>query len=393
MIKTLINDFSISAAFAGFITFLVGISVSAVLIIQGAQSLGASQAEISSWFLALGLAMGLSGFILSWRFKYPVATAWSTPGIALIIAVAHHYTLNEATAAFIICGILTAFIGFSGWFQKCVDQIPISLSCAMLAGILLKFGLGLFTQLQQHFFFVATLLLVYLISKKCQPRYCIVITVITALAFCPIFLSFQFPNVAITLPQPVWVQPYFSWQSVFGLALPLFVVNLSSQFLPGIGMIKSYGYTPHTNQLVGWLGLTQTILAPFGAFSVCLAAISAAINLDEQAHTNPKKRYIAGLFSGIFYVLMAVTAVSLTQILLAFPSVFIATLAGIALLSTITHNIAIAFEQPTEREAAGITFLLSASGVQFLGIGSAFWGLVVGLIVHQLFRLTAKQPS
>ncbi|MBF7688842.1 benzoate/H(+) symporter BenE family transporter [Acinetobacter rathckeae] len=384
--KQFLDDFSVSAAFAGFITFLVGISVSAVLIIQGAQALGASQEQISSWFLVLGIAMGLTGFILSWRFKYPVATAWSTPGIALIIAVGHHYSLNEATAAFIVCGVLTACIGFSGWFQKCVQQIPMSLSCAMLAGILLKFGLGLFSQLQQHVVFVAILLLAYFISKKYLPRYCIVITVVLAIALCPVLLSFHFPTIQSSLPSPVWVQPYFSWQSIFGLALPLFVVNLSSQFLPGIGMIKSYGYTPHTNQLVGWLGVTQTILAPFGAFSVCLAAISAAINLDEQAHIDPKKRYIAGLFSGLFYLLMAVIAVSLTNILLAFPSVFITTLAGIALLSTITHNIAMAFEQPQEREAACVTFLFSASGIDFLGVGAAFWGLVLGLAVHIFYR-------
>lgn len=390
MIKQFFNDFSISAAFAGFITFLVGISVSAVLIIQGAQALGATQDQISSWFLVLGIAMGLTGFILSWRFKYPVATAWSTPGIALIIAVGHHYSLNEAIAAFIICGVLTAAIGFSGWFEKCVQQIPISLSCAMLAGILLKFGLGLFVQLQQHIGFVASLLTVYFVSKKYLPRYSIVITVILAVIFCPIFLSFQFPSIHGRLPLPIWVQPHFSWQSIFGLALPLFVINLSSQFLPGIGMIKSYGYTPNTNQLVGWLGVTQTILAPFGAFSVCLAAISAAINLDEQAHIDPKKRYIAGLFSGLFYLLMAVMAVSLTNILLAFPSVFITTLAGIALLSTITHNIAMAFEQPQQREAACVTFLFSASGIEFLGIGAAFWGLLLGLAVHAFYNTKHK---
>ncbi|MBF7686350.1 benzoate/H(+) symporter BenE family transporter [Acinetobacter sp. B10A] len=388
--KQCFQDFSLSAVFAGFITFLVGISVSAVLIIQGAQALGASQDQISSWFLALGLAMGITGFILSWRFKYPVATAWSTPGIALIIAVGQHYTLNEATAAFIICGVLTACIGFSGGFQKCIQQIPMSLSCAMLAGILLKFGLSLFIQLQQHFNFVATLLLVYFLSKKYFTRYAIVITVLLALLLCPIFLSFQFPPIHNTLPALIWVQPHFSLQSIFGLAFPLFIINLSSQFLPGIGIIKSYGYTPHTNQLVGWTGLTQIILAPFGAFSVCLAAISAAINLDEQAHPDPKKRYIAGLCSGICYLLMAVMAVSLTHILLAFPSIFITTLAGIALLSTITHNITMAFEVPQEREAACVTFLFSASGVNFLGIGSAFWGLILGLVIHHFYRLKPK---
>lgn len=379
--QKLIQDFSVPAVFAGFITFLIGISVSAVLVIQGAQTLGATPEQISSWLWALGLSIGISGLVLSWKYGYPVATAWSTPGIALIIATGSHYSLSSAIGAFIVCGILTAFVGFSGLFQRLLSKIPMSLSCAMLAGILLKFGIQIFTGLEQSWAFILTLLAIYLVAKRLWPRYCIVLTVVAAMILCPMFMPFQFPHLSWSLAKPVWISPEFSLSTIIGLGLPLFIINMSSQFLPGIGMIKSYGYQPHTNSLVGWIGVSQTILAPFGAFSVCLAAISAAVSLDDQVHPDPKRRYIAGISCGFFYIIMGLFATTLTGLLMAFPKIFIIALAGIALFGTISHNIAIAFKEPQDREPALLTFLMSASGVQFFGIGSAFWGLLLGIMV------------
>lgn len=379
--QKLIQDFSVPAVFAGFITFLIGISVSAVLVIQGAQTLGATPEQISSWLWALGLSIGISGLVLSWKYRYPVATAWSTPGIALIIATGSHYSLSSAIGAFIVCGILTAFVGFSGLFQRLLSKIPMRLSCAMLAGILLKFGIQIFTGLEQSWAFILTLLAIYLVAKRLWPRYCIVLTVVAAMILCPMFMPFQFPHLSWSLAKPVWISPKFSLSTIIGLGLPLFIINMSSQFLPGIGMIKSYGYQPHTNSLVGWIGVSQTILAPFGAFSVCLAAISAAVSLDDQVHPDPKRRYIAGISCGFFYIIMGLFATTLTGLLMAFPKIFIIALAGIALFGTISHNIAIAFKEPQDREPALLTFLMSASGVQFFGIGSAFWGLLLGIMV------------
>ncbi|WP_180130377.1 MULTISPECIES: benzoate/H(+) symporter BenE family transporter [unclassified Acinetobacter] len=384
--QKLLQDFSIPAAFAGFITFLVGISVSAVLVIQSAQMLGANTAEITSWFWALGLGIGLSGLILSWKFKYPVATSWSTAGLALILATANGYSINAALGAFLVCGLLTAILGFLGIFEKILRYIPQSLTSAMLAGVLLKFGIELFVSLQNEWAFVLGLLAAYVISKRLLPRYSIVITVIIGIMLCPLLLGFQLPALNLELAQPVWVTPEFSISAILGLALPLFVINMASQYLPGLAMIKSYGYQPHVNQLIGWTGTAQTLLAPFGCFSVNIAAISAAISLDDQAHPDEKKRYIAGMTCGVFYILMGLFAATLVSFLTAFPLVFITALAGIALLGTIGHNIVIAFQEASERDAALLTFLFSASGVQFFGIGSAFWGLVFGLVVHAIFK-------
>ncbi|WP_180115121.1 benzoate/H(+) symporter BenE family transporter [Acinetobacter sp. YH12140] len=384
--QKLLQDFSIPAAFAGFITFLVGISVSAVLVIQSAQMLGANTAEITSWFWALGLGIGLSGLILSWKFKYPVATSWSTAGLALILATANGYSMNAALGAFLVCGLLTAVLGFLGIFEKILRYIPQCLTSAMLAGVLLKFGIELFVSLQNEWAFVLGLLAAYVISKRLLPRYSIVITVIIGIMLCPLLLGFQLPALNLELAQPVWVTPEFSISAILGLALPLFVINMASQYLPGLAMIKSYGYQPHVNQLIGWTGTAQTLLAPFGCFSVNIAAISAAISLDDQAHPDEKKRYIAGMTCGFFYILMGLFAATLVSFLTAFPLVFITALAGIALLGTIGHNIVIAFQEASERDAALLTFLFSASGVQFFGIGSAFWGLVFGLVVHAIFK-------
>ena len=388
--QKLLQDFSVPAVFAGFITFLVGISVSSVLVIQSAQLLGASTAQITSWFWALGLGIGLSGLILSWKFKYPVATSWSTAGLALILATANGYSLYEAIGAFLVCGLLTAILGFSGIFQKVLVHIPQSLTSAMLAGVLLKFGIALFASMQNDWEFILSLLAVYILSKRLSPRYSIVITVIAGVVLCPLFLQFHVSTIQFSLAQPVWMAPEFSWSAIFGLALPLFVINMASQYLPGLAMIKSYGYQPNVNQLIGWTGVAQTIFAPFGCFSANIAAISAAISLDDQAHPDSKKRYIAGMSCGFFYILMGLFAATLTSILMSFPGVFMTALAGIALLGTIGHNVAIAFQDVSEREAALMTFLFSASGIQFFGIGSAFWGLLFGFAVSIILKFRTQ---
>ncbi|NHB58589.1 benzoate/H(+) symporter BenE family transporter [Acinetobacter sp. 194] len=389
----IIKDFSIPAVFAGFITFLIGISVSSVLVIQAAQILGANPDQISSWFWALGLGIGVSGLLLSAWFKYPVATSWSTAGLALIIATGSGYTLYEAIGAFLICGLLTATLGFLGVFEKLLKYIPQSLTSAMLAGVLLKFGIAVFAQLNHEWAFILILLSVYIISKKAAQRYCIVITLLAGFVICPYFMVWNIPALDFHLTQPVWMQPTFTWSAILGLALPLFLINMASQYLPGIAMIKSYGYTPHVKYLIGWTGVAQTLLAPFGAFSTNIAAISAAVSLDDQVHPDPKKRYIAGISSGFFYILTGLFATTLTTFLMSFPTVFMIALAGIALFATIGHNIAQAFSQTHEREAALMTFLFSASGVQFFGIGSAFWGLLFGFAVYLIFKVKSKSKT
>ena len=369
------------AILAGLITCFIGISVSAILVIQAAQGLGANAEQISSWLWALGMGIGLSGLFLTWKLKYPVITAWSTGGLALIIASTGQYTLYEAIGAFLVSGIIIALLGFLGIFQRIFHYIPQSLTSAMLAGILLKFGIGVFSSLEHSWAFVLSVLLIYLVTKQFSARFSIMTTAITAILICPFFMDFQIPTVAFSLATPVWMAPEFSFSALFGLVLPLVVINLASQYLPGLAIIKSYNYPPQVNTILGWTGLSQSLFAPFGCMSVNLAAISAAISLDPQAHPDASKRYVAGLSCAFFYILMGLLATTMTSILMAFPNILIAVLAGIALFGTIGHNITLAFQDIEYREAALLTFLFSASNVQLFGIGSAFWGLVLGVFV------------
>ena len=384
------QDISLSAVTAGFVTFLIGISVSSVLVIQAAQQLGATSAQISSWLWALGVGIGLSGIFLSWKYQYPVATAWSTAGLALIIATASNYSIGEAIAAFMFSGILVALLGLLGIFEKIFRFIPHSLSAAMLAGVLLKFGISLFDQLNQAWGFVLSCLAVYFISKRLSPRYSILITVFSAVILCQFFVPFQLTNITLQWSTPVWITPEWRWQALLGLGFPLALIGLASQYLPGLAVIQNYKYPAQVNGILGYTGLMQTLLAPFGCVSVTLAAISAAVSLDEQAHPDPSKRYIAGITCGLCYLLMGCFAISLTSLLLSFPTILITVIAGLALFGTIGHNLALAFQSIHEREGALITFLMSASSMQFFGIGSAFWGLIFGICVHQLFSLKSR---
>ena len=386
----IIQDISLSAVTAGFVTFLIGISVSSVLVIQAAQQLGASPAQISSWLWALGVGIGLSGIFLSWKYQYPVATAWSTAGLALIIATASHYSIGEAIAAFILSGILVALLGFLGIFEKIFRFIPHSLSAAMLAGVLLKFGISLFDQLNQAWGFVLSCLAIYFISKRLTPRYSILITVFSAIILCQFFVPFRLANTALQWSTPVWITPEWHWQALLGLGLPLTLIALASQYLPGLAIIQNYKYPAQVNGILGYTGAIQALLAPFGCVSVTLAAISAAVSLDEQAHPDPSKRYIAGISCGLCYLMMGCFAISVTNLLLSFPTLLITVIAGIALFATIGHNLTLAFQAIDEREAALMTFLVSASSMQLLGIGSAFWGLILGLCVHQLLNFKTR---
>lgn len=390
--RSLIKDLSASACIAGMLTFFVGISVSAVLVLQAAQQLGANMAQTNSWFWSLGIGIGLCGLLLSYRFKYPVITSWSTAGLALILASAHHYSLPEALGAFLLCGLLTAILGFTGVLNKLLDVIPPFLTSAMLAGILLNFGIQLFSGLQQNFGFILSVLVVYVLSKKWLSRYTLVFTAGFAIVSCWFFIPFNLPEIEMQITQPVWIEPEFSLQSVIGLGLPLLVINMASQYLPGLAMIQSYGYPTQVKSLIGWTGLSQALLAPFGCFSVNTAAISAGISLDEQCHSQAEKRYIAGLSCGLCYLLFALFASTFTQILLAFPALLMTTLAGIALFATLSHHLNLAFSASKHSEAVLITFLCSASGVELFGIGSAFWGLILGMLIYRLFH-TSKPVS
>jgi benzoate membrane transport protein len=375
---TLAKDFSLSAAIAGFVTVLVGFTSSAVIVFQAAQSLEASPAEIGSWMGALGLGMGVTCIVLSLRYRVPVVTAWSTPGAAMLITAAAGVPMAEAIGAFLISAVLITFCGFSGWFERVISQIPLSIASGMLAGVLLRFGLDVFVSMQTQFVMTFSMFCTYLIMRRLSPRYAVISALMIGILIAGFQGLLQIDEVRLQLAKPVLTLPQFSLSSLVGVALPLFVVTMASQNVPGVAVIRASGYTVPISPLIGWTGATTLVLAPFGAFALNLAAITAAICMGREAHEDPSRRYVAAIAAGVFYLLIGLFGGTVGSLFAAFPQELVLAIAGLALLGTIGNGLLTALTHEKEREPALISFLVTASGVTLLGVGSAFWGLVAG---------------
>ncbi|MEM9003675.1 MAG: benzoate/H(+) symporter BenE family transporter [Cyanobacteria bacterium P01_F01_bin.86] len=374
------KDFSIAAVVAGFVTVLVGFTSAAVIVFQAAQTLGASPTEIGSWLWALGWGMGLTSIGLSLRYRVPIVTAWSTPGAAMLTTTAADTSMAEAIAAFLICAALITLFGFTGWFERLMNRLPLSLAAGMLAGILLPFGLNVFTALQTQFWMVLAMFLAYVIMRSTVPRYAVITALILGVLIAGSQGLLQMEVLQLEWAQPVFTAPQFSLNALLGVALPLFVVTMASQNVPGVATIRAFGYKVPSSPLIGWTGVATLLWAPFGAFAINLAAITAAISMGQEAHEKPEKRYIAGITVGVLYILIGMGGATVVFLFAALPQELVLAIAGLALLGTIGNGLITALTQETERDAALITFLVTASGVTLGGIGSAFWGLLAGMV-------------
>jgi len=377
---SILKDFSLPAIVAGFVTVLVGFTSSAVIVFQAARALGADGAEIASWVWALGWGMGLTCIGLSLRYRVPVVTAWSTPGAALLTASAAGVSLPEATGAFLVSALLIAFVGFSGLFERTLSRLPVSLAAGMLGGVLLRFGLDAFLALKTDLALVLPMFATYLALKRLRPRYAVVAALGVGVAIAALQGGLRFDDLHFAVAQPVWTTPVFTPGAIIGVALPLFIVTMASQNLPGIAVIRASGYRVPLSPVIGWTGVTNLLLAPFGAFALNLAAITAAICMGPEAHENANKRYTASVAAGVFYVLIGIFGASVAALFAAFPKALVVAIAGFALLGTIGNGLAAALSDESEREPALVTFLVTASGVALFGIGSSFWGLIAGVV-------------
>ena len=386
--ERLLRDQSLSAVAAGFVTVLVGFASSAAIVFQAAQALGATPAQTASWMWALGIGMGLTCIGLSLRWKMPVVTAWSTPGAAVLVTSAAGVPMDEAVAGFLVSAALIAVAGFSGLFERMLGRIPLSLASAMLAGVLLRFGIDAFTSIQTQPVLVLSMLATWLLTRRWWPRYAIIATLLVGIAVAAATSQLQLAGLRLELAQPVWTTPRPSLASVLGVALPLFVVTMASQNVPGVAVIRASGYAVPVSPAIGWTGAANVVLVPFGGFALNLAAITAAICMGPEAHPDPARRYVAAVWAGIFYLLVGVFGATVAGLFAAFPSELVLAIAGIALFGTLGNSLATALHAVDEREAALVTFLVTASGLSLLGIGAAFWGLVAGVIV----RLVLHRP-
>ena len=385
------QDLTFSAVIAGFVAVLVGYTSSAAIIFQAAEAAGASVAQIGGWLSMLGLGMGVTSIGLSLYYRTPVVTAWSTPGAALLVTSLPGTSINEAIGVFVFATGLILLCGVTGLFAKMMHYIPQALSAAMLGGILLRFGLNAFTSLQSNFALAGSMCLVYLLAKRGLPRYAVVLALAAGLIVAGWQGDIALHGQSLTFAAPAFVMPHFTLSSIIGIGIPFFIVTMASQNAPGIATLKAHGYNLPVSPLISWTALTALVLAPFGGFTVCIAAITAAICMGEDIHPDPKKRYMAAVAAGVFYLIAGVFGGSIGVMFTALPEVLIHTIAGLALLGTIAGSLYRALENESQRDAAIITFLITASGVTLLGIGSAFWGLAGGVITHLILSIPARK--
>ena len=373
------------AVLAGFVAVLVGYASSAALIWQAAAAAGANAQQIAGWMTALGIGMGVSTLALSVWYKAPILTAWSTPGAALLATSLQGISLAETVGVFIFANALILLCGLTGLFARLMKIIPHTLAAAMLAGVLLRFGLQAFSNLEGHFLLCGSMLLAWLITKAFAPRYAIVVTLVVGgiAAWAGGDVVTENLHVAVVMPQ--WIMPTFSFTTLISVGLPFFLVTMASQNAPGFATMKASGYPVAVSPLMIFTGALALLFSPFGVYSICIAAITAAICQSPDAHPNADKRWIAAAAAGVFYLLAGVFGGSITALMASLPLSWIQTLAGLALLGTIGGSLSQALHHETERDAAVVTFLVTASGVTLAGVGSAFWGLIAGGVCYAMF--------
>lgn len=376
------RDLSLSAATAGFVAVLVGFTSSIALVFQAAQAFGATPAQITSWMWALGLGVGLCCMVPSLLLRKPVMVAWSTPGAAVLASagLAGSFTMSEAVGAFLICAALITVCGVTGWFEKLMDRIPMEIAAALLAGVLARFGLQAFGAAQTALGMVLAMLAAYLLGRRLLPRYAVVVTLVVGVVWAAAAGQMEWSRVQWELALPVFTVPQFTWQAFVSLALPLFVVTMASQNMPGVAVIRATGYDLPVSRLVSMTGIATLLLAPFGGFALNFSAITAAICMGPEAHEDKARRYTAAVVCGAIYLVIGIFGAVVTGLLIAFPQELVLAIAGLALLGSIGSGLASALKDDMHREAALITFLVTLSGVVIGGVGSAFWGVVAGVV-------------
>lgn len=374
-----------SAAVAAF----VGFGGTLALIIAAATALGATQAETASWVTAISLALAVSSGYLSWRYRIPIITAWSTPGLALIGA-SIGFTMQEAVGAFIVTAIAIIITGLIKPVAQFVERIPASIASGMLAGVLSSFVINAAKTLSLDPLLVLPLIALFLIIRLFNPAMAVISVLIGGVIFALLL------GRADNLPAPelstlTMIVPEFSLSAMIGLALPLYLVTMASQNLPGFAVLRAAGYEPPTAACLQVTGLVSLISAPFGAHTSNMAAISAAICTGHDAHPDPKQRWLTGPFYALCYLIFAIFGASLVAIFAVLPPALIMLIAGLGLIGPFINALALALNKQDERFAAIITFAVTASGITILGIGSAFWALIAGLIVAGMDHLSKNR--
>ena len=383
------NDI-LNPTIAGIISVIVNYGGTFILVFQAAKVAGLSPELTTSWVWSISIGVGITGLLLSWFTREPIITAWSTPAAAFLVTALATTSYNEAIGAYIISAAGFVILGLTGYFEKVIRLIPSGVASALLAGILLQFGIGAFAGLSIDPALAGLLIFFYLFFKRFSARYAVVGILFIGLAYLIFLNKVDFSGLEFRMASPVFTMPAFSLNAFLSVALPMFLITLTGQYMPGMLVLRNDGFKTSANPLVTVTGLGSLITAPFGSHAFNVAAITAAIATGKEAHEDPSKRWIGGVAAGILYTIVGIFGVALAGVFMAFPATFIATLAGLALLGTIGGSLANALADPKTREASLITFTASAANIKMLGIGGAFWGLLIGLSAYVI--LNGKVP-
>ncbi|WLG92382.1 benzoate/H(+) symporter BenE family transporter [Pseudomonas cucumis] len=379
---------------AGLISVIVNYGGTFILVFQAAKVAGLSPELTASWVWSVSIGVGVTGLFLSWVSREPIITAWSTPAAAFLVVALATTPFAEAVGAYMISAAAFVLLGLSGYFEKVIRLIPPGVAAGLLAGILLQFGIGAFGGMSIDPMLVGLLIVAYIVLKRFTARYAVVGILTLGLAFLLIQGRVDLSGLELQLAAPVFTLPEFSLNALLSVALPLFLITLTGQYMPGMLVLRNDGFSTSANPIVTITGLGSLFMAPFGSHAFNIAAITAAICTGKEAHEEPSKRWIAGIAAGVFYILVGVFGVTLAAVFMAFPAAFITTLAGLALLGTIGGSLASAMADARSREASLITFLAAAANITLFGIGGAFWGLLIGLVAYAVLngRLPRREP-
>ena len=374
----LLKDLSLPAIVAGFLAVLVSYSGPLAILFQAGASAGISNEMMTSWVWAISMGAAVSGIILSIWLKAPVVTAWSAPGTALLVALFPELSLNEAVGAYITAAVIIFIIGVSGTFDTFVRAIPKGIAAGMMAGILFQFGVGAFTAIETTPALAIGMLLSYVVFRRLFPKYTLVLLLIAGVILAVVLEGASLSGVRWSIAVPQFIEPEWNLGSTLSLAIPLVLVSLTGQFLPGMAILQGAGYSVRAKPIIGVTSLVSLPMAFFGGITTVVAAITAAICTGKEAHEDPSRRYVAGVFNGVFYLVGGLFAGTIVSLFTSLPAAFVAVLAGLALLGAIAGNLFAALEDASHREASLITFIVTASGMSVFGLSSAFWGVVIG---------------
>ncbi|PSJ44522.1 benzoate transporter [Zobellella endophytica] len=377
-----LRDLSLPAVAAGFLAVLVSYAGPLAIFFQAGASAGVSQEMMTSWVWAISLGAAVSGMVLSLWLRAPVVTAWSAPGTALLVTLFPGLSLNEAVGAYLTAAAITLAIGLSGSFDALVRAIPKGVAAGMMAGILFQFGVGAFTAIDGSPALALGMLAAYLLCRRLWPKYSLILLLLAGILLAMVLEGASLAGLRWELATPQLIRPEWSLAATLGLALPLVLVSLSGQFLPGMAILHGSGYPVGARPIIGVTSLVSMPMALFGGISIVVAAITAAICAGKDAHEDPRRRYVAGVFNGVFYLVGGLFAGTIVSLFTSLPVAFVAVLAGLALLGAIGGNLVTALEEPKGREASLITFIVTASGLSLYGLSSALWGVVFGLAAH-----------